>query len=261
VTKHKYQTDLTDAQWKLIKPLLPREVRGRPRRIPTRRILNALWFVLATGVQWRQLPREFPQWQLVYYHFGRWARLGYWKRVYHVLRALWRQNKGRHKHATAGCQDSQSVKSPQGPGVRGYDANKKIKGRKRHLLVDTQGLPLEVVVTPAQVSDSAGAHRLWERLGRRRGITKKLKKVWVDAGYKKGIQETCWSRYGVTMEVVSKPPEQKGFAVQPRRWVIERSFGWISAQRRLVRDYEVLPLHSENMIWITFLKLVLRRLT
>ena len=260
MTKQKYQTDLTDAQWKLIKLHLPREARGRPRRIHLRRVLNALWYVLSTGVQWRQLPREFPKWQLVYYHFVRWSRLGLWKRVYHVLRALWRQRKGRHKHPTGGCQDSQSVKSPAGPGTRGYDSNKKIKGRKRHLLVDTQGLPLEVVVTQANVSDTAGAHRLWTRLGRRRGVTKKLRKVWVDSGYKKSIQERCLSRHGVTMEVVVKPPEQQGFAVQPRRWVIERSFGWISSHRRLARDYEVLPLHSDNMIWCPFLRIVLRRL-
>ena len=260
MTKRRYSTDLTDAQWKLIKPHLPHETTGRPRRVRTRCILNALWYVLATGTPWRLLPHEFPKWPLVYYYFRRWSRLGYWKRTYHVLRALWRQRTGRHKHPTAGCQDSQSVKSAAGPGERGYDANKKVKGRKRHLLCDTQGLPLAVVVTSAEVSDSAGAHRLWARLGRRRGVTKKLRKVWVDAGYKTGIQETCAHRYGVTMEVVVKPPEQKGFAVQPRRWVIERSFAWMISQRRLVRDYEVLPLHSENMVWIAFLRLVLRRL-
>jgi transposase len=130
--------------------------------------------------------------------------------------------------------------------------------------VDTQGLPLEVVVTSANVSDTAsdtaGAHRRWKRLGRRRGVTKKLRKVWGDSGYKKGIQDKCAYRYGVTREVVSAPPEQKGFAVQPRRWVVERSFGWISSHRRLGRDYQVLPLHSENMIWCAFLRLVLRRL-
>lgn len=117
---------------------------------------------------------------------------------------------------------------------------------------------MEVVVTEANVSDTAGAHRLWARLGRRRGVTKKLRKVWVDSGYKKGIQEWCLSRHGVTMEVVVKLPEQQGFAVQPWRWVIERSFGWLCSQRRLVRDYEVLPLYSENMIWCAFLRLVLR---
>lgn len=260
MTKQKYQTDLTDAQWKLIKPHLPREARGRPRRIRTRRILNAMWYVLVTGVQWRLLPREFPKWQLVYYHFARWARQNYWKRIYHTLRALWRDKSGRHKHPTAGCQDSQSIKSPSGAGARGYDTHKKIKGRKRHLLTDTQGLALEVVVTAAHVSDSAGAHLLWARLKRRWGVTKKLRRVWVDAGFKRAIQDRCLNRHGVAMEVVSKPPAQKGFAVQPRRWVIERSFGWLNAQRRLVRDYEVNTEHSENMIWITFLRLVLRRL-
>jgi putative transposase len=223
-------------------------------------MLNATWFVVVSGVQWRLLPREYPCWQTVYYHFRRWSRLGYWKRVHHLLRALVRQKLGRHKHPTGGCLDSQSVKSTHVPGVRGFDSAKHIKGRKRHLLTDTQGLALEVVVTPADVSESQGARLLWQRLGRRRGVAKKVRRVWVDAGYKRGVQEWCAQRRGVTLQVVEREPNQRGFAVQPRRWVIERTFGWMSLHRRLRHDYEMHTKHSEAMLWITLSRVLLRRL-
>jgi putative transposase len=240
--------------------MLPQTSRGRPRQISQRRIFNALWYVVVSGVQWRLLPCNFPKWQLVYYHFRRWQQRDYWRRIYHVLRALCRQRQGRHKHPTAGCQDSQSVKSTQVPGVRGFDSAKQIKGRKRHLLTDTQGLPLELVVTAAHVSDSQGARLLWQRLGRRRGVAKKVRRVWVDAGYKKGVQEWCAQQRSITLQVVKGEPKQRGFAVQPRRWVIERTFAWLSAHRRLARAYETLPLHSEGLVWLALTRLVLRRL-
>lgn len=240
--------------------MLPQESRGRPPQISQRHILNGLCYLVVSGVQWRLLPRDFPCWQTVYYHFRRWNQYGYWKRVYHLLRALRRQRLGRHKHPTAGCLDSQSVKTTQIKGVRGFDSGKKVKGRKRHLLTDTQGLALEIVVTPADVSDSQGARLLWQRLGRRRGVTKKLRRVWVDEGYKRGMQEWCGQRQGVTLEVVQRPPEQKGFTLQEHRWVVERTFGWLSAQRRLARDYEELPQHSEALAWIALTRLLLRRL-
>jgi len=223
-----------------------------------------LCYLVVSGVQWRLLPREFPKWQLVYYHFQRWNQRGYWKRVYHLLRALQRQKSGRHKHPnkhpTAGCLDSQSIKGTQCPGSRGYDSAKHVKGRKRHVLTDTQGLPLEIIVTAADVSDSQGARRIWQRLGRRRGVAKKLRLVWVDAGYKKGVQEWCEQHRGVTLQVVKGEPGQKGFAVQPRRWVVERSLSWMSGQRRLAREYEVLVDHSESLSWLAFTRLILRRL-
>ena len=260
MTKQLYSTDLTDAQWKLIRPLLPRETRGRPRRVRQRRILNALCYLVSSGVQWRLLPREFPKWTLVYYHFRRWSRCDFWRRLHHVLRVALRHKMGRHKHPTAGCQDSQSVKTAAGAGVCGFDSGKQIKGRKRHVLTDTQGLPLELLVTPANVSDTQGARWLWQRAGRRRGATKKLRLVWVDAGYKRGVQEWCAQKRGVRLQVVQKEPGQRGFTVQKRRWVIERTFGWFSAQRRLVKDYEVLPLHSEGLLWLATARVSLRRL-
>lgn len=222
--QNRYSTDLTKAQWKVIKPLLPQEGLGRPAHIDRKRIVDALSFVAVTGLQWRLLPSRFPAWQTVYYHFRRWSRQGMWRRVHHVLRALVRQKMGRDKHASAACLDSQSVKTSRVGGERGFDSGKKVKGRKRHLLTDTQGLALEVLVTPANVSENGGARRLWRRAGRRRGVTKRVRRVWVDGGYKAGLVHWCQSRYGVNLQVVQTPAGQKGFVVQARRWVVERTF-------------------------------------
>jgi putative transposase len=260
VKNQRYSTNLTKAQWKIIKPMLPQERTGRPRRLCQHAILNALWFVVVTGIQWRLLPREFPAWQSVYYHFRRWSALGYWKRIYHLLRALVRQKMGRHKHPTAGCFDSQSVKTTSVPGVRGFDNGKKVKGRKRHVLCDSQGLVLELQVTAANVSDSQGARCVFGGLGRRRGVTKKLRRVWVDAGYKRGALQWVQANHGVALEVVTRKQEQQGFVLQQHRWVIERTFSWLCAHRRLARDYEGSLLQSEALLWIALSRILLRRL-
>lgn len=191
--------------------------------------------------------------------------------MHHVLRALVRQKMGRHKHPSAACLDSQSVKTSRESvktsrvgGERGFDTGKKVKGRKRHLLTDlltdTQGLALEVLVTPANISENGGAQRLWRRAGWRRGVTKRVRRVWVDGGYKAGLVPWCQRRYGVTLQVVQTPAGQKGFVAQARRWVVERTFSWLSAYRRLSLDYEKLPQHSESRIWMALTRLLLRRL-
>ena len=142
----------------------------------------------------------------------------------------------------------------------GRGARQKIKGRKRHLLTDTQGLALEVMVTPANVSENAGAKALWRRAGRRCGVTKRLRRVWVDQGYKVGLVHWCQGRYGVQLQIVEKPKDQKGFAVQPRRWVVERTFSWFSAHRRLSLDYENITANSESMIWLALTRILIRRI-
>ena len=258
--QNQYSTNLTKAQWKVIKPLLPVETRGAPARIARKRIVDALWFLVVTGLQWRFLPSRFPAWQTVYYHFRRWSGQGIWRRIHHVLRALVREKMGRCKHASAGCLDSQSVKTSRVGGERGFDNGKKVKGRKRHLLTDTQGLALEVLVTPANFSENAGAKALWRRAGRRRGPAKRVRRVWVDQGYKPGLVHWCRTRYGLEVQIVETPVDQKGFAVQPRRWVVERTFAWLSPCRRLSLDYEKLTSHSETWIWIALARLLLRRL-
>lgn len=258
--KQLYPTDLTASQWKIIKAVLPKSRRGRPRTFTLRRVLNALLYLVVSGAQWRLLPRQYPKWTLVYYHFRRFHRLDLWRRIAHMLRVMVRAKLGRRKHASAGVLDSQSVKSTCVAGERGFDNAKKVKGRKRHILSDTQGLPLEILVTPAHISESKGAKRLFQRAGRRRGAIKQVRKVWADAGYKKGIVQWCKDKWGIEVEIVTAQPGQKGFQIQPRRWVSERTFAWLSANRRLAQNYEVWPALSESFAWIATIRLYVRRL-
>jgi putative transposase len=182
MNKQRYPTDLTDRQWDCISPLIPAaKPGGRPRTLDMRAVINAMLYIVVTGCQWRLLPHEYPKWQSVYAYFKQWRDDGTWQRIHDTLRAEVRRRAGRHKHPTAGCLDSQSVKTTQVAGVRGFDSGKLVKGRKRHVLVDTMGLLLAVVVTAASVSDPAGARLLFARLG---GACKKLRKVWVDGTYR-----------------------------------------------------------------------------
>lgn len=172
-----YPTDLTDSQWELIKELIPpAKPGGRPRTLDLRRVSNAILYVVVGGSKWRMLPREYPNWKSVYPYFRQWRDSGTWQRLHDTVRARLRQYVGRHKHPPAGCRDSQSVKSTAIEGVRGYDAGKQGKGRKRPLLVDTLGLSLAVVVTVASCSEPVGARLLFRRLG---GACKKLRLIWV----------------------------------------------------------------------------------
>ena len=231
--------------------------RGRPRELDLRQVVNAILYVTVTGCQWRYLPKEYPPWQSVYYYFNKGRKDGTWLQIHERLRCQMRQQSGRHKHPTAGCLDSQSVKSSAVPGERGYDKAKHIVGRKRHLLVDTLGLLLVVVVTAACVSESAGARLVLSRMP---GGCKKLRRVWVNGGYFGTLLEWALQCLRVVLEVVKRPPEQKGFAVLPRRWVVERTFAWLSNYRRLSKDYERLMPTSEVFIQIAMMRLMLRRL-
>lgn len=203
------------------------------------------------------LPRTYPKWKSVYDYFRKWRDDGTWRRIHDILRAQLRRSVGRDKHATAGCLDSQSVKTSQGPGVRGYDANKHIKGRKRHLLVDTLGLLMAVVVSAASVPDVAGAKLVLRRVG---GTGKKLRRIWVDGIYRGKLLEWVVEHYSFVLEQVLRPDDMKGFVVLPKRWVVERTFAWLTQCRRLSKDYEVLPASSEAMIYIAMTRLMLRRL-
>ena len=178
------------------------------------------------------MPKEYPKWSSVYYYFRKWTKNNVWKQIHDVLRAKMRQKEGRHKHPTAGSIDSQSVKGSLVPGVRGYDANKKIKGRKRHLLVDTLGLVLTAVVTPANMQDRDGARQLLKRLP---GSCKCLRKIWVDAAYRGKLVDWVADKFKFHLDVVTKEKDQCGFQVLPRRWVVEHTFGWLNCQRRLTQ--------------------------
>jgi putative transposase len=257
--KHQtYPTDLTDRQWDCIKELIPAaKPGGRPRSLDMRQVINAILYVVVSGVQWRMLPSDYPNWKSVYHYFRMWRDDGSWQRIHDTLRAAVRRKAGRHKHPTAGCLDSQSVKSVQIPGLRGYDKGKNVNGRKRHILVDTMGLLLAVVVTAAVVSDPAGARLLLARLG---GAGKKLRKIWVDGTYRGKLVEWVGHHCQFFLQAVLRSDDKKGFVVLPRRWVVERTFAWLIQCRRLCREYEVLPTSSEAMIYLAMIRLMVRRL-
>lgn len=253
-----YPTDLTDSQWHHIKDFfeLPKRT-GRPRKVEFRQIVNGVLYLVFTGCQWRFLPKEYGKWQTVYYYFARWQRDGTWRRIHDTLRARLRRKKQRHKHPSAGSLDSQSVKTTSVPSSRGFDAGKKIQGRKRHLLVDTLGLMMAVMVTTACVQDRDGLRKLL----RCRGIhRKKLRKIWVDGGYRGAVIEWVKVRFRYCLEVVLRSDNLQGFVVLPKRWIVERTFAWLNNHRRLSKDYERFTKTSETMIQIVMMRLMLRRL-
>jgi transposase len=254
-----YETNLTDAQWHLLEPMLPeRRKRGRP---PTdrRRIIDAVLYVVRAGVQWRLLPSDFPPCKTVFHVFRKWTLDHTWEALNARLRAHVRETEDKRSRPTAAILDSQSVKSDPHGGEVGYDAAKQIKGRKRHVLVDTLGLLLGVLVTPASTPERDGAQALLERV---LGWFTWLRRLWVDGGYS-GAAFAQWVR-GIRpkleVEVVKRSDTAKGFAVLPRRWVVERTLGWLMRQRRLVRDYETTETSAQAWIYIAMIRIQIRRL-
>jgi putative transposase len=258
VNKQLYPSDLTDSQWEIIQELIPKaKSGGRPRSLEMRQVINAILYVTVGGIQWRMMPKEYPKWQSVYHYFRTWRQASIWRHIHDTLRAMVRRKAGRHKHPTAGCADSQSVKTTAIPGIRGYDSGKQVKGRKRHILVDTLGLLLAVIVTAASVQDRDGAKLLFQRLG---GACKKLRLVWVDGGYRGQLLDWVPEHCHFRLQLVLRSDSQKGFLVLPRRWVVERTFAWLNHHRRLSKDYEQLVDTSETFIYIVMIRLMLRRL-
>jgi len=254
-----YETSLTDAQWAYLQPMLPKPAkRGRPP-IDRRRILDAVLYVVKCGCPWRYLPADFPHWKTVYHVFRQWIHNHQWAALNDALRTLVRKTHGKRSRPTAAILDSQSVKSAGHGGQVGYDPGKRIKGRKRHLLVDTLGLVLGVAVTPASTTERDGAQRV---LGRVLGWFTWLRILWVDGGYT-GETFAQWVkrlRPKLAVIVVKRSDATVGFKVLPRRWIVERTFGWLMHQRRLARDYETTETSAEAWIYIAMIRIQLRRL-
>ena len=283
----RYPTDLSDDEWRCISPHLPEPAgQGRPRLHGLRAILDAVFYVLKSGCPWRLLPRDFPPWKTVYDWFRRWRIDGTWERLNTELRERLRCRLGRNPNPSAAIVDSQSVRTTGvGGNERGFDPAKKVEGRKRHLLVDTEGLVLKAKVHSAKVPDQDGLRLLLESA---RARLSRLKHLWVDAGYQGKGRRWAQEVLGLSVEVVRKPPKPipekvaklwahqwakegkkvdwqelmppRGFRVLPRRWVVERTFAWITHNRRMSKDYERLSATGEAFVYAAMTRLMLKRL-
>jgi transposase len=234
---------------------------GAPRRYGDRLVLDGIFYVLRSGCQWRMIPRDLLPWDAAYRWYRAWAADGTWDRIHDALRDQVRIAGGRDPAPSAGVLDAQSILTGEGGQARGYDAGKRTRGRKRHIVTDTLGMLLAVMVTSASVQDRHGGKAILERVADR---FRSIALIWADAGYANSIDAglVTWARtaIGVVLEIVKRSDDVKGFQVLPRRWVVERTFGWLIRSRRLSRDYERLTSHSEAMIKIAMIRLMAIRL-
>lgn len=257
MTRKPYSTDLTDEQWSIVAPLLPPpRTRGRRPTVDRRRVLDAIFYQAKNGCVWEDLPRDLPNDSTVYAYFERWRDDGTLAAIYEALHRRWRKESGRDEDPSAGAVDSRSVQAAPEAVERGKDPNKKVVGRKQHLCVDTEGLPMAVAVTVASANDKSAAYTLIDAAAER---SPRLKKLWADGAYVSAPLADHAASKGVSFEVVTQP---KGpFEPVARRWVVERTFAWLKRYRRLVLDFERLAATVVAFIYVALTRLLLRRLT
>jgi len=253
-----YPTDLTDAEWNLIKDLFPApNLIGRPREVDLREVINAIFYWVDNGIKWRALPHDFPPHQTVYGYFRKWVKTGLWQQINDILVPKVRQHEGRNANPTLASIDSKSVRgTSKGGPARGIDGFKKVKGCKLHILVDVLGLILGCFVSAANYPDSEAAPSV---IVPALELYETIEKILADQGYKGKLAEEVKAAFGCCLELTKKLGE--GFVVQPWRWVVERTFGWLENARRLCRNYEELPENHEGAVYIAMIRLMLRRLT
>lgn len=250
--KH-YGSDLTDPQWEIIKHFVDYK---RKRDYDIRQVVNAILYLVKTGCQWRYLPGDYPNWSIVRYYYDRWRSRGIFERMMHALRGRVRRKAGRKTSPSAAAIDAQSIKSSFMAGPeRGFDNFKKVKGRKRHLVVDTMGLPLAVIVHAAHEHESQTAMKLLEKIYNR---VPRLRCIFADGAYRGDLIDWVKERFGWRIEVIKR--EGKGFQILPKRWVVERTFSWFEGYRRLSKDYERLPKNSETMVQLAMIRLMINRI-
>lgn len=258
--KQTYTSDMSDKQWGIIERLLPVEHNGpgRPIELDMRQVVDAIFYVVRTSCQWENLPKDYPNYNSVYYHYRKWCKDGTWQRINRALRKQERRRRDRDEDPSAGVIDTQSVKTTEAGGERSYDAAKKVNGRKRHIIVDTVGNLLEVVVHAAGIQDYHGAKPLLLKLTE---TVSSLKRIWADGIYEKGgLVDWVHETLNIVLDIVKRDPDQVGFKVLPRRWVVERTFAWLGRYRRLSKDYEKCTRSSEGVVYIASIHTMLKRI-
>ena len=256
--RQSYPSDLTDEKWNIIKDDIPnikssKKTGGRPEKYSRREIVNAIMYLVSSGCRYCDIPHDLPPGGITWHYFNTWSKSGKWKKINSKLRKMVRVHRGRDEDPSAGIMDSQTAKGIEIIEHSGYDAGKKIKGRKRHLLTDTQGLIVNVVVHSAAIQDREGAKLL---LNRSKNLLDTIKKIFVDGGYTGKLIAWVKEKYGITLEVVKRNELHK-FVVLPKRWIIERTNAWVSKARRLTKDYEKKVRNQESMIYVRMIQLML----